>query len=88
MAANPNPHLETIRLLNLSAADSQGDFAWLYLLLRALGDGFDDAGNNVHVRNMPKECLRRLTLLDSTNGHGIQRLSALLTPAAIAFDSK
>jgi len=83
-----NPYLESIRLLNLSAADSQGDFAFLYLLFRALGDGFSDSGNNVHTRNPPKEALRRIALIEPTNGHGYQRIAFLLSPSIIAWDAR
>ena len=82
-----NPFLESIRLLNLSANDSQGDFAFLYLLFRALGDGFSDSGNNVHLKNAPKEALRRIALINST-GHGYQRLAVLLSPSIIAYDQR
>jgi hypothetical protein len=82
-----NPYLTTISILNLSAADSQGDWAFLYLLFRALGDGFSDSGNNVHTRNAPKEALRRIALIEGT-GHGYQRLAFLLNPSIIAYDSR
>ena len=82
-----NPYLETIRQLNLSAADSQGDFAFVYLLCRALGDGFTDSAGNVYTRNPAKEVLRRVSLIDSA-GHGYQRLAVLLSPSIIAYDSQ
>jgi len=83
-----NPYLETIRILGLSANDSQGDWAFLYLLFRALGDGFTDSAGNVHTRNPPKEALRRIALIEPTNGHGFQRLSFLLSPSVIAYDAR
>jgi hypothetical protein len=82
-----NPYLELIRQLNLSAADSQGDFAFVYLLCRALGDGFSDSGNNVYTRNAAKDVLRRVALIDNS-GHGYQRLSVLLSPSIIAYDQR
>ena len=82
-----NPYLETIRLLGLSANDSQGDWAFVYLLFRALGDGFSDSGNNVHTRNAPREALRRVALINGT-GHGYQRIAFLLNPSIIAYDAR
>lgn len=83
-----NCYLETLRFLGLNQDTAQGDWAPTFLLLKALGDQFTDGANNVHVRNMPKEVLRRLSAAGYGTSFFYKRLEQLLNPAVTAHDAR